>query len=139
MKRTLLITVCILLAIMGCKLKISGFDTTSPGDLPPQTTIISAYAVPETIAPGDTSMFVCNISDSTDSTFKFYWYMPSVGTYISGRDTTYYGDKVFYTTGNHIQWKAPNKPDNYIIINVTVDKGSKDAVAVDANFSVVVQ
>ena len=120
-------------------MKISGFGTTSPGDLPPQTTIISAYAVPDTVAPGDTSMFVCNISDSTDSTFKFYWYTPSVGTYIGGSDTTYAGDKAFYTTENHIKWKAPSKSDNNITINVTVDNGSNNAVGVQTNFSITVK
>jgi hypothetical protein len=138
MKRTLLIAVIILIAITGCKLGNLGFSTTNPGDLPPVTTILSAYAVPDTIAPGDTSLFVCNISDSTDSTFKFYWYMTSAGTYLGGRDTTFEGNKTFYTTENHIQWKAPGKPYNYVTIEVTVANGSNDAVPVDKVFDVTV-
>ena len=119
-------------------MKISGFGTSNPGDLPDQTTILSAYAVPNTVAPGDTALFVCNISDSTDSTFKFYWYMPSIGTYIGGKDTTYHGVKCFYSSENHIKWKAPSNPDNYIVINVIVDNGSIDAMWVQSNFTITV-
>jgi len=136
MKRTLLITVCILLAIIGCK--PSGYGSGGP-DLPTyQTTILLAYAIPQTVVPGDTALFVCNISDSTDSTFKFYWSNITPGTPIGGRDTTYHGVMAFYTSENHIKWKAPSKPYTYTI-EVTVDNGSKVNYEVDTSFDITVK
>jgi len=137
MKQVILIAVFFVLAEAGCKIKIYGPGESNGGDLPPQTRVLKIYAVPDTVAPGDTAQCVCIITDSTNSRFKFYWYIPR-GTPIGGKDTTYYGTGVHMTLGNWIKWKAPNKPDLYDL-NVTVDDGNQDSVAVEDGCQVIVK
>jgi len=122
--------------MIGCKVTGLG-DSGGTENIPDQTRILAVYAVPDTIAPSDTAQFKCTILDSTNGKFKFYWYVPH-GTSIGGKDTTYGGVGVVYTTGNQIKWKAPIKADLYSF-NVTVDDGNKDSLAVEQGFQVVVK
>ncbi|HKI45053.1 MAG TPA: hypothetical protein VKA08_06940 [Balneolales bacterium] len=125
------------LAEAGCKIKIYGPGESNGGDQPPQTRILKAYATPSTVAPGDTAQFVCVIADSTNTKFRFYWYIYH-GTPIDGTDTTYGGDGVYMTLGNQIKWKATSQPDSYSF-EITVDDGSKDSIWVNGVFDVTVK
>jgi len=124
-----------LFAETGCKLNVGG--RSNPGDPPDQTRILKAYAVPSTVAPGDTVECFCIISDSTNTRFKFYWFAAR-GTLIGGIDTTYHGLGGHMTTVNRIGWKAPNIPDGYDF-EIIVDDNSQDSLATDATFSVLVK
>ena len=72
MKWRALFIIFFLLGFSGCK--ISG-PKTSTGPLANQTAILSAKAVPDIVAPGDTVQFICRITDSTNTKFRFYWYI----------------------------------------------------------------
>lgn len=133
----LLFTTFLLLAETGCKLK--GFGD-SGGPIAYQTQILNAYAVPSTVAPGDTAKFVCVIADSTNKNFRFYWCIHQ-GTHIGAIDTVkdlYVGCPAYVTSRNQIKWKAPDKPDEYDF-EVQVFDTSLDLAAVDATFSVIVK
>ncbi len=135
MNRIILIMLLFLFVETGCKLNVGG--RSNPGDLPDQTRILKAYAEPSTVAPGDTVECFCIISDSTNTRFKFYWYIPR-GTPIGGKDTTYYGSGVHMTSVNRIKWKAPNLSGGYDF-DITVDDNSQDSVAAEKTFSVSVK
>ncbi len=70
MKRLIWSCVALLVFLASCSLK--GFNDTGP--IAYQTEILDAYAIPKTVAPGDTTQFVCIIADSTNNKYKFYWY-----------------------------------------------------------------
>ncbi len=122
-----------LLGFAGCK--INGPNDT--GRESHQTIILSARAIPDVVAPGDTVQFVCRIKDSTNTKFRFYWYTPN-GTPIGGKDTTYGGLRVRITSENRIKWKAPDKSNVYDF-EVFVDDGDTLLLPVDEAFSVTVR
>ena len=99
LKRIPFITFLFLFTTLGCK--ISG-PKTSTGPLANQTAILSAKAVPDIVAPGDTVQFICRITDSTNTKFRFYWYI-FYGTTIGGKDTTYGGRELM-----SLQWAGLN-------------------------------
>ena len=134
LKRIPFITFLFLFTTLGCK--ISG-PKTSTGPLANQTAILSAKAVPDIVAPGDTVQFICRITDSTNTKFRFYWYI-FYGTTIGGKDTTYGGLGAYVTSVGRIKWKAPDKLQAYDF-EVTADDGDPDLVPVDEAFSVTVK
>ncbi len=79
MKRLIWPYVGLLAFLISCSLK--GFNDSGP--IAYQTEILAAYAIPKTVAPGDTTQFVCIIADSTNNKYKFYWFIPD-GTPIGG-------------------------------------------------------
>ena len=135
MKRLFILTVFFLLAVVGCK--ISGIpDDTGP--IAYQTQILKAYAVPNTVAPGDTVQCVCIIADSTNKNFKYYWSVSPGGTFTGGKKTTFGGVVSYVTSSNHIKWKAPNKIGaNYF--EVDVDDSSSGLGIPSTAFSVAVK
>ena len=75
MKWILFISITLLAVVSGCGHFPGAPDSGGTENRPPQTQILKAYAVPDTVAPGDTARFVCVIKDSTDNRFKFLWYI----------------------------------------------------------------
>jgi len=136
MKLVILIAVFFVLAEAGCKISGAG-ESNIVGY---QTQILKAYAVPSTVPPGDTARFVCVITDSTNSRFKFYWCIHQ-GSPIGAIDTVkdlYVGCPAYVTSRNQIEWKAPDKPNEYDF-EVEVNDTSSDLAPVDATFSVIVK
>jgi len=124
-----------LFAETGCKLNVGG--RSNPGDPPDQTRILKTYAIPSTVAPGDTAKFVCVIADSTNARFRFIWFVPN-GTALSGEHILYPYNPAYKTVKSILLWKAPSKPDLYDFA-VTVDDSAKDSVSVEGGFQVIVK
>ena len=136
LKRRVLIILLFFVAEAGCKIKINAYEDYG-GPIGYQTNILAAYATPNTVAPGDTARFVCIIRDSTNSKFKFYWYIPN-GTPIGGKKTTFGGLVSYVTSINQIKWKAPNKPGAYDF-EIDVNDSSSDLAIPNKGFEITVK
>jgi len=113
--------------VSGCGHFPGAPDSGGTENRPPQTQILKAYAVPDTVAPGDTARFVCVIKDSTDNRFKFLWYIGQGKVLDAEYSNTYNG---YVSNTNTIKWEAPIKEGSYSC-DVYAYNGSKDSVSVD--------
>ena len=134
--QTLLLFLTALLPVVllyGCNLPLgdSGGDQIHP----PQTKILEVRVQPDTVAPADTASFTCVITDSTDTRFKFLWYI-NQGNVIGAKYSDKYGGYV--SDSNMVKWKAPSQADVYAF-DVYAFNGAKDSASVDQSFRITVK
>lgn len=124
------IIISLALLFISCGIDNRGYDKP-----PPQTKILDVRVNPGTVAPKDTATFTCLIKDSTDSRFRYIWYV-SEGKLLGVKYLQDYN--AYQSENNRVKWIATDKKGTYLF-DVYAYNGTSDSTSVDMKFKITVK